>query len=222
MRKTLLAAVVTAATCLALTACQGGAEAGGGDAAPSTTRPLPTASATPASATPTPAGDESGPTDAGPAALDLGEPSRTVGARTVGILEITPTSVVYADEGAGAKPQAGVFAVVTMKEKSLSANPAAEELPATGGGWEWLTPDGQKIPAGNGNAGQVALDGYDSSGPVEPGATRMGAKVFDLTPAQARSGRIVYTDGVQASYRWKMPADSTGPEVADVEGQLAS
>ncbi|MFF7203478.1 hypothetical protein [Streptomyces sp. NPDC008141] len=220
MRKTLFAAVVTAAICLALTACEGGAEAGGGDAAPSTTRPLPTAPATPASATPSPAG-EPGPTDAGPAALDLGEPSRTVGARTVGILEITPSSVVYADEGAGATPQSGVFAVVTMKEKSLSANPAAEELPAAGGGWEWLTSDGQTIPAGNGNARQVALDGYDSSGPLEPGATRMAAKVFDLTPAQARSGGIVYTDGVQASYRWKMPAGSTGPEVADVEGQLA-
>ncbi|WP_327677487.1 hypothetical protein [Streptomyces sp. NBC_00467] len=219
MRKTLLAAVVAAATCLALTACEGGAEAGG-DAAPSTTRPRPTAPATPASATPAPAG-EPGPTDAGPAALELGEPSRTVGARTVGILEITPSSVVYADEGPGATPQSGVFAVVTMKEKSLSANPAVEERPSAGGGWEWLTPDGQTIPAGNGNARQVALDGYDSSGPLEPGATRMAAKVFDLTPAQAGSGRIVYTDGVRASYRWRMPAGSTGPEVADVEGQLA-
>ncbi|MFG2563632.1 hypothetical protein [Streptomyces sp. NPDC048496] len=213
MRRIPLTVSLVAAACLALTACDPGPGDSGGDAkqspSPTHSQPSPTRSATDA-----PAGD-----DTGPAAVDLGEPSRTVGAKTVGILEITPTTVVYAEQGAGVSPQNGVFAVVALGEKSMSANPADEE-PAPGGGWQWIGPDGTPVAAGNGNAGKVTLDGYPPSGAIEPGDTATRARVFDLTPEQAKGGKLVYTDGTQAPHGWKLPAEDTGPQVADIKGKL--
>ncbi|MEU4212445.1 hypothetical protein AB0F13_21025 [Streptomyces sp. NPDC026206] len=215
MRKASFATAVTVA-CLALAACDGGSKDGNADNEPSATQSQPSAARSSGS------GTAGGGTDSPrePAALGLGEASRTVGAGTVGILEITPTTVVYVKEGTGVTSKFGTFAVVTMREKSLSANPADEERPAAGGGWQWLAPGGQRIPAGNGNAGKVVLATYDGSGAIAPGATRMRAKVFDLTPAQAKGGRVVYTDGTKSPDHWKIPAEDTGPQVADVKQRL--
>ncbi|MGK5548915.1 hypothetical protein ACSNOH_29915, partial [Streptomyces sp. URMC 127] len=154
------------------------------------------------------------------AALAFGEPSRTVGAGTVGILEITPTTVVYARAVGRVTPQHGTFAVVTLLEKSLSANPADEEAPAGGGGWRWVAADGQSVPAGNGNAAKAVLEKYRHSGGIAPGTSQVRAKVFDLTPAQAGGGTLVYTDGTKSDDRWKVPAADTGPQVAEVKQQL--
>lgn len=213
MRRIPFAVSLVAAACLALTACEPGLGDSDGDAEPSPSATHAQPSPTP-STPDTPAGD-----DTGSAAGNLGEPARTVGAGTIGILEITPTTVVYGGQGAGVSPQNGVFAVVVLTEKSMSANPADEE-PAPGGGWRWIGPDGTPVAAGNGNAGKVALDGYPASGAVEPDDTAVRARVFDLTPAQAKGGKAVYTDGTGAEYEWELPAGDTGPEVADIKAKL--
>ncbi|WP_367135465.1 MULTISPECIES: hypothetical protein [Streptomyces] len=222
MRKNLLAAaaVVTAVGCLTLTACNDD-DAKGGGASPSrtagskpATSPAGSPAGSPASARPTASNGPKG------AALAFGEPSRTVGAGTVGILEITPTTVVYATEAGRTAPQHGTFAVVTLLEKSLSANPADEEAPAKGGGWRWVSADGQSVPAGNGNAAKVVLAKYRHSGGIAPGTSQTRAKVFDLTPAQAKGGTIVYTDGTKSDDRWTVPAADTGPQAAEVKQQL--
>ncbi|MEV5377408.1 hypothetical protein AB0L26_15725 [Streptomyces nondiastaticus] len=223
MRKNLLAAaaVATAVGCLALTACNDDAKSGGtGPSQLTSGKPASSPATSPAAARPT---GPTGPTASGGpkgAALAFGEPSRTVGAGTVGILEITPTTVVYAKEGGRTVPQHGTFAVVTLLEKSLSANPADEEAPAKGGGWRWVAADGQSVPAGNGNAAKVVLEKYRNSGGIAPGASQVRAKVFDLTPAQARGGTIVYTDGTKSDDHWKVPAVDSGPQVAEVKQQL--
>ncbi|MFH8788538.1 hypothetical protein [Streptomyces roseoverticillatus] len=221
MRKNLLAAaaVVTAVGCLTLTACNDDdAKSGGTSPSQVTTGKPATSPATPRPTVPSvPTASDSGPKGA---ALAFGEPSRTVGAGTVGILEITPATVVYARAAGRVTPQHGTFAVVTLLEKSLSANPADEEAPAKGGGWRWVAADGQSVPAGNGNAAEVVLEKYRHSGGIAPGASQVRAKVFDLTPAQARGGTIVYTDGTKSDDRWKVPAVDTGPQVAEVKQQL--
>ncbi|MEU9337228.1 hypothetical protein AB0D49_29390 [Streptomyces sp. NPDC048290] len=218
MRRTpLLVGLVTAA-CLALTACETGLEddGDGGDTkpSPSASHPLPSPSPSPTStSSPTPSAS------AASGVGDLGEPARTVGAGTIGILEITPTTVVYGAQGGGVAPQNGVFAVVVLTETSLSANPADEE-PAPGGGWQWVGADGSVVAAGGGSAGQVSLDGYPASGAIQPDDTAVRARVFDLTPAQAKGGRLVYTDGTEAEHEWELPGTDTGPEVADVKAKL--
>ncbi|MCX5383320.1 hypothetical protein [Streptomyces sp. NBC_00083] len=227
MRKILLTAAATAATaCLALTACGPG---GGSGDKPSATRPtgaLPSA----ASATPTPAdtaGDGSAAPGAGAgddhSALALGVPSRTVGTKLVGILEITPTTVVYAERAGGIAARFGTFAVITTKDASLTAN-AADEEPANGtkGGWRWAAPDGQSLAAGNGAASKVSVRGYDGAGAIGPGTSQLRSETFDLTPAQAGAGgTLVYTDATGTESRWKVPAVDSGPQVADVRKRLA-
>ncbi|MFF2848253.1 hypothetical protein ACFVT5_18315 [Streptomyces sp. NPDC058001] len=216
MRRALIAVSLTAVTCLALTACEGDTD-DSVDTKPSPTstatqpKPSPTATATDA-----PAGDDSGPT-----AIGFTEPARTVGGKTVGILEITPTTVVYATKTGGATPQNGVFAIVVLSEKSMTANPADEEA-APDGGWQWIGPDGKPVAPGGGSAGQVTLDGYVASGPIEPGATATRARIFDITPAQAQQGKLVYTDGTQAPHAWRVPSQDTGPQIADIKGKLGS
>ncbi|MFF7725193.1 hypothetical protein [Streptomyces sp. NPDC008001] len=216
MRKNLLAAAaaVTAACCLALTACNDDTKGTTGSS--SGERPQQTSPGTGTSSGPPPSAADG----AKGAALAFGEASRTVGAGTVGILEITPTTVVYAKEGGRVTPQHGTFAVVTLKEASLSANPADEEAPAKGGGWRWVAADGRSVPAGNDNAARVVLEKYRHSGGIPPGASQVRAKVFDLTPAQAKGGTIVYTDGTKSADRWTVPATDTGPQVAEVKQQL--
>ncbi|MFD9566433.1 hypothetical protein [Streptomyces sp. NPDC059994] len=224
MRRTLLAAATaTAVACLSLTACQNDSGAG----SPSGQAPTTQAATTqpPGTQPPTTAptdgpGDAGSDPSSGAVAQALGEPSRTVGADTVGILEITPMTVVYLKDAGGQTSKYGTFAVVTMGEKSLSANPAAETALAEGGGWHWIAPNGRLVAEGAGNAARVALGTYRHSGAIEPGARRLRAKVFDLTPAQTRGGKLIHTDGTDSSDRWSMPARDSGPQVADVKAEL--
>jgi hypothetical protein len=212
MRKILLTA--TAAACLALAGCNDSSDGAGSGDKPSGNAP----SGNGASATESPGGGTASALPGG-AAPALGTPARTVGARTVGILEITPTTVVHTGKSGGTASKYGTFVVVTMREKSLSANPADEEKPAAGG-WKWLAPDGLSTDAGNGNSAQVSLGKYGNHGAIQPDDTQLRAEVFDLTPAQARGGSAVYTDGTKAPYRWAIPAQDAGPDVADVRQQL--
>ncbi|WP_329126570.1 hypothetical protein [Streptomyces sp. NBC_01465] len=201
MRKILLTA--TAVTCLALAGCDG--STGGTDSGNGPSTPEPSATASPAP---------------GGAALDLGTPARTVGAKTVGILEITPMTVVHAAKSGEVTAEYGTFVVVTMRDKSLTANPADEETAAAGGGWKWVEPSGRTTAAGNGNAARVVLAKYNNHGPIQPGDSQLRAQVFDLTPAQAKNGSALYTDGTKAPYRWAIPAQDSGPDVAEVGQQL--
>lgn len=226
MRKILLATAATA--CLALTAC--GPGGGGSTGKPSASQPTggPPSASTPAPGG-TPGGDSTTPSPdpgSGQAALPLGEPSRTVGTKLVGILEITPTTVVYTKEGNGTTSRFGTFAVITTKDASLTAN-AADEEPAsangTKGGWRWVAANGQSVPEGNGAAYKVLVTGYHGVGKIEPGTSQLRSEVFDLTPEQARAGgTLVYTDATRSENRWRIPAVDSGPQVADVKKRLAS
>ncbi|KOU54579.1 hypothetical protein [Streptomyces sp. WM6378] len=228
MRKILLATAAT--TCLTLTACNpGGGGSGNKPSAsqpaggqPSTATPAATPASTPGDGSATPGSDPG----AGQAALALGVPSRTVGTKLVGILEITPTTVVYTKEGDGTTSRFGTFAVITTKDASLTAN-AADEEPAsangTKGGWRWIAANGQSVAEGNGTAYKVLVTGYSGVGKIEPGTYQMRSEVFDLTPEQAKGGgTLVYTDATKSENRWTIPPVDSGPQVADVKKRLAS
>lgn len=201
MRTTTIAACLLAA-CLPLTACSGSEE-------PAAEKP-PTASSQPDEPTAEPA----------PKELALGKPAETVGDGGTGELEVTPTTVVYVDEGGGETPEHGTFAVVTVKDKASGAVAAAEAPPASGGGWAWIAPDGQSVDSGGGTSFNVVLDSFNNAGEVQPGSFTWNAVVFDLTAAQAKGGTLVYTDGNGTAHRWKLPAENTGPQVEQVKGEL--
>uniref|UniRef100_A0AAU2VCW2 Lipoprotein n=1 Tax=Streptomyces sp. NBC_00003 TaxID=2903608 RepID=A0AAU2VCW2_9ACTN len=228
MRKILLATAATA--CLALTACNPGG--GGSGSKPSATRPTggqPSATAPTPATSGTPGGGSATPgsgSGAGQTALALGVPSRTVGTKLVGILEITPTTVVYTKEGDGTTSRFGTFVVITTKDASLTAN-AADEEPADAkgakGGWRWIAANGQSVAEGNGTAYKVLVSGYNGVGKIEPGTYQMRSEVFDLTPEQAKGGgTLVYTDATKSENRWTIPAVDSGPQIADVKKRLAS
>ncbi|MCT9093136.1 hypothetical protein N4G70_30360 [Streptomyces sp. ASQP_92] len=213
MRKILLTSAATA--CLALTACGPG---GGSDHRPSTAASTPSGSSSSGSATPGPGAG------GGQSALEFGVPARTVGAKLVGILEITPTSVVHVGRANGTASRFGTFVVVTTKDASLTAN-AADEEPANGtkGGWRWIAANGQSVAENNGSASRVSVTGYEGAGRIEPGTSQPRSEVFDLTPEQAGPGAtLVYTDATGSENRWKVPAADSGPEAADVKRRLAS
>ncbi|MFE3524705.1 hypothetical protein ACFXOD_24275 [Streptomyces sp. NPDC059161] len=220
MRKILLATAATA--CLTLTACASGDPGGSHDSAD---KPPAAGASGPQPATPTPPAANT-PAAPGPdaAALALGVASRTVGTELVGILEITPTTVVHTRKAHGTASRFGTFAVITTKDASLSAN-AADEEPANGtkGGWRWIAANGQSVFEGTGAAHKVLVSGYNGVGRIEPGGHQLRSEVFDLTPDQADGGGIlVYVDAAGGDSRWRIPAVDFGPQVADVRKRLAS
>lgn len=200
------ATAATAALLLAaLTAC-----GGHGDAAASK-QEAPTAETVP-SEEPTPGTVEKG--------MKLGTPARTTGDGGTGVLEITPDTVVFAKEGGGEAAENGVFVVVTMKDKAMTAVAADEPAPIGGGGWKWMAPDGETIGFDSGNSTNVVMDKYSNADPVQPGGYQWRSQVFDLTEAQAKGGTLIYIDGEEKAFRWEMPSVDSGPNVAEVKKQL--
>ncbi|MFE0103675.1 hypothetical protein [Streptomyces sp. NPDC059009] len=195
-------AVTAALLAAALTAC------GGDDDEPAKQQPTKASSPQEASH------------DADAKTLKLGEPAQTTGDGGTGVLQITPDTVVFRKKASGESAKYGIFVVVTMKDKAMTAAAADEVAPISGGGWSWIAPDGETIGFDSGNSTMVTMDRYDNADPVQPGTYQWRAQVFDLTPAQAKGGTLLYTDGEEAAYRWKMPSSDSGPRVAEVKKQL--
>ncbi|MGW2344881.1 hypothetical protein [Streptomyces sp. NPDC001661] len=170
--------------------------------------------------------DESGDAGAGPEegagaeTLKLGQPAQTGGDGGTGVLQITPDTVVFTKKATGETAKNGVFAVVVMKDKAMTAVAADEPAPVSGGGWQWRAPDGETIGFDSGNSSTVAFDKYDGADPVQPGSWQWRSQVFDLTPAQAKGGTLIYVDGDEQAHAWKMPTTDSGPNVADVKAKL--
>ncbi|MCQ1575354.1 hypothetical protein [Streptomyces parvus] len=152
----------------------------------------------------------------------LGEPALTVGDEGVGVLEMTPTSVVFAKESDGNAPAKDVFVVVTVKKRPTTAAPADESSPMGPGGWQWKAPDGQALDEGDGESYNVVLSDFSASGAIQPGSFVWGAEAFDLTAAQAKGGMLVYVDGEGTAHQWKMPEEDSGPHAAEVKKDLST
>ncbi|MFE7727353.1 hypothetical protein ACFU5D_16360 [Streptomyces anthocyanicus] len=174
----------------------------------------PTSGAEPSSGASSDGGQEGG------EGLKLGAPAQTTGDGGTGVLEITPDTVVFAKTGSGETAENGVFAVVTMRDKATTAVAADEPAPISGGGWKWMAPDGEMVDTQVGNAFNVVMDKYNNADPVQPGGYQWRAQVFDLTPAQAKGGTLIYIDGENKAHRWQMPSTDSGPHVAEVKKQL--
>lgn len=151
----------------------------------------------------------------------LGEPADTTGDGGTGVLQVTPDSIVFTKQASGETAANGVFAVVTMKDKATGAVAANEPAPISGGGWKWMAADGEMVAFDTGNSANVVIDKYNNAGPVQPGAYQWRLQAFDLTPAQAKGGTLIYVDGAEKAFRWKMPSTDSGLNAAEVKAQLA-
>lgn len=154
--------------------------------------------------------------------LAFGKPVQTTGAGGAGVLQITPDTVVFTKEASGETAANGVFVVITMKDKAMTAVAADEPAPIGGGGWKWMAPDGEMVGFDTGNSSNVTMDRYNNADPVQPGSYQWRSQVFDLTAAQAKGGTLIYIDGAEKAFRWEVPSTDTGPNVAEVKKQLAS
>lgn len=152
--------------------------------------------------------------------LQLGTPAETVGSGGTGTLEVTPDTVVYAKESIGSTPDNDLFAVVAIKLKPTSAVAAGEAAPIDGGGWKWVSPDGQAVDTGHGTASNVTPDGFTAGGEIQPGTHEWASAAFDLTEDQAKGGTLMYVDGEGAAYRWEIPAQDSGPQVDKLKQAL--
>ncbi|MGW6289445.1 hypothetical protein [Streptomyces sp. NPDC055107] len=152
----------------------------------------------------------------------LGDPALTVGDEGTGVLEMTPTTVVFVKESDGNSPAKDVFVVVTVKKRPTTAAPADESSPMGPGGWQWKAPGGQALDEGDGESYNVVLSDFNTSGAIQPGSFVWDAEAFDLTAAQAKGGTLVYVDGEGTAHQWKMPAKDSGPQVAEVKKDLST
>jgi hypothetical protein len=168
-----------------------------------------------------------GPSTPAPAkAVHLGTAARTAGALHPlngpggGTLELTPAAIVYTRTGNGYTSANGTFAVIAIKARSIGTTAANQAAPADGGGWSWITPAGQTLEAGNGEATSVPPNDYMAAGPYQPGAFAWTSEAFDLTAAQ-RGGTLQYIDGAGKAWRWTMPKTNAGPQAAKLKTALA-
>lgn len=199
-------AVLAAAVLLSLSACSSGDDR----AAPQPSAATPKATTVATAPATTAAGT----------ANELGKAVQTDGDQsTGGVLELTPTSVIYLAKTAFDVPTNGLYAVITVKAKSMTAVSAQEAAPISGGGWTYIAPDGQAITTLSGNATNVVPNGFEGGGAVEQGTFQWESEAFDITPAQA-GGTLSYKDGNGHVSHWKLPKTTSGPEVAKVEKSL--
>jgi hypothetical protein len=162
---------------------------------------------------------------ADPPVMALGRAVRTVGDPAPangtggGVLEITPRSVVYLARTEFDMPKSGRFVVVTMRLRSMTAVAATETAPISGGGWKYTAPDGRSFGTTSGNAANVTPDGFGGGGAVDPGTYQSTSEAFDIAPGQV-GGTLYYKDGDGVTYRWKLPAADSGPDIAEVKKSL--
>ncbi|MFJ8929209.1 hypothetical protein ACIRLA_21790 [Streptomyces sp. NPDC102364] len=163
------------------------------------------------------AGPEEG---AGGSKLAWGKVARTTGYQDPdsggGNLDVTPTTVVYQSKAMGSEASNGVFAIITVKDAAAGDAAATENAPAAGGGWQWIAPDGETVSSDNGEAVSITPEGFDGERIVQPGAWVWRTVAFDISEAQ-RGGTLVYVDGLEEAFRWKVPTRDAGPDVAKLK-----
>lgn len=158
--------------------------------------------------------------------MQIGQAATTTGALNPvvgpggGTLEITPIAVVYHPKSISETPKNGLFLTVGFKQRSISGSPVMT-APLTGGGWQYIAPDGEAFEQGNGNGFNVTPSSFNGGGtPLQPGSFNRAAKTWDISEQQ-RGGMISYTDGTGVEYRWRLPAQDAGAEVAKLKTDLS-
>lgn len=167
------------------------------------TSPTPTATAT--STPPKP-----------PADVEIGKPVTTVGDAEPpggipggGPVELTVTAVVY-------RQTVGLnMVVIGIKQRPGGDVPAAKQ-DYYGMSWRYIAPDG-KVQEGSSAATAMGWTGGDDA--MQPGQYTLDTQSFLIDPAQ-KGGTVEFKDGAGQVFRWKLPAQDGGPQVAELRKGL--
>ncbi|MDQ1023972.1 hypothetical protein QF035_001554 [Streptomyces umbrinus] len=163
--------------------------------------------------------DRSDPQPSPRTALTFGQSADTAGAGGKGTAQITPDAVVYVDKAGTERPEHGLFAVVRFEAENRSKTPVTTT--ARQGGFRWKASDGKTVKAGNSEgAGRIAPVGFSESGPdISPKTYQADSVVFDITAAE-KGGTLVYVDGDDVAFRWKMPSTDSGSPASALKSAL--
>ncbi|MFE0102916.1 hypothetical protein [Streptomyces sp. NPDC059009] len=140
-------------------------------------------------------------------ALKFGQTATVAGALK-GTVQITAETIVYAEKAESSVPEHDVFAIVRYETGNRSTS-SVTQLGETA--FQWKTPNGKKIQAGNTSAAQgIAPIGFsEGSRRVSPKTSQADTVAFDLTEAD-KGGTLVYVDGDKVTFTWKMPSADSG------------
>ncbi|MBW1600879.1 hypothetical protein JJV70_01930 [Streptomyces sp. JJ66] len=203
-----VALAVTTIALLALTACGNNEPADDREpaAAPSSDQPF---------------ADTPAPDEPQTAEYEFGDTAETTGSMGAGTLAVTPTTVVYANTATGETPDNDLYAVIVYKAEATGGT-VSEAAPIEGGGWKWITPEGQALDWQSGNTDGVAPPGYGSGGDIVGGTFELYTEAFDLAEGWNGDGaKLVYIDGNGATHTWTdIPTEDSGPEVEKLKAGL--
>ncbi|MFK0261563.1 hypothetical protein ACIQU1_09550 [Streptomyces angustmyceticus] len=165
-------------------------------------------------------GDHQGKSEPTPrTALRLRQSAETVGVGGRGAMRITPGTVVYVHKAGTGAPEHELYAVVAFSAENRTDTPVTA---TTGkGGFRWKASNGHTVEAGNSKgAARIAPVGFHDGGPtVQPHTFRRNTIAFDITKSE-KGGTLVYVDGHGDTFRWKIPATSSGDVVSALKSAL--
>lgn len=163
--------------------------------------------------------DKSAPHPGSRLVLNFGQSADTAGVGGRGTAQITPDAVVYVDKAGAETPEHGLFAVVRFEAGNRSRTTVTTT--AGKGGFRWRAPGGKTVKAGNSKgAGRLAPVGFSEDAPDVPGkAYQVDSVAFDITVAE-KGGTLIYVDGDDVTFRWKIPSTDSGPTAAALESAL--
>lgn len=158
-----------------------------------------------------------------PVTLQFGQPANTTGdtsygSKDGGQLEVTPTTVIYATgDETHTKPERDGYIIIAIKYRNPGTVAAEPADGTSGAGWQYTGADGEQLANGvalypNGFGGMTV-------NPVQPGAFTQSAQTWGIRNNQ-RGGTIQYTDGAGRIFRWAVPAQDNGPQIAEMKKGL--
>lgn len=151
--------------------------------------------------------------------LKLGHSAVTAGVDGRGRAENIPDTVVYDGSTSFGSPEDDLFAGVNCR----SGNRTKSRVTTTAdeGGFRRKSPDGSTVEARNSKAATSTPPvGFSEGGPVlAPRTWHQDVAVFDITAA-AKDGTLIYVDGDDTAFGWKIPATDSGAAVPALEFAL--
>ena len=174
---------------------------------PTTASAAPTASPTPTATTSAPPKPRTD-VEIGKPVVTVGDPKPSGGIPGGGPIELTVNAVVY-------QQMASLNMVVIGIKQRPTGDIAAAKHDDYGTAWRYVAPDGQV----QGGSSATALGWTGGDDPIQPGQYTLDTRGFLINPGQ-KGGVVEFRDGAGQIFRWTLPTQDGGPQVAELRKGL--